>query len=356
MYESKGVVWGRVKYCTNVSCVSHLMAGKQGSLGKQDIYNHASAHIPTPPRTYPIPPPPQKVSNIHIHIHNYIHIYLAGSMPVTRSMRGEMVLGIDLHGTLGAGEESGNGNRRNRGRSSRGRRGRVAMTERRTNSRKPAQLSGREGAGGSEAETAAAAEAGPVFFWKPQEEPYGVLGQWYPAVMSAPLLAFAAAEAHQEESKVYTFNTCEQYMMAHKAHLFDPVGSGEQQQQQEVHILDMIMDEPDPRHQRALGRRVPNFDEQQWKAQRLAIVKAGNYLKFTQNEALKQLLLQTGDRELVEASPMDRVWGVGFGAKKAEENRHRWGLNLLGKALMEVRERIRREEEDEEEEGEEVGE
>lgn len=72
----------------------------------------------------------------------------------------------------------------------------------------------------------------------------------------------------------------------------------------------------------------------------------GNYYKFTQDEELKRVLLDTGDRELVEASPRDRIWGVGFGAKNAEKSRGKWGLNLLGQALMEVRDRIRREEEE----------
>lgn len=52
---------------------------------------------------------------------------------------------------------------------------------------------------------------------------------------------------------------------------------------------------------------------------------------------LRQRLLQMGDRELVEASPMDKIWGIGFTEYDAEDNRQWWGLNLLGKALMEAR-------------------
>lgn len=69
--------------------------------------------------------------------------------------------------------------------------------------------------------------------------------------------------------------------------------------------------------------------------------------KFTlseEAESMRKWLLATGERELVEASPMDRIWGVGFGAREAGANRHRWGQNLLGKALMEVRKRLREEE------------
>ena len=79
---------------------------------------------------------------------------------------------------------------------------------------------------------------------------------------------------------------------------------------------------------------------------KLRIVEEGNYLKFTVSDdaaALRAMLLATGERELVEASPMDRIWGVGFAAKNAPMKRARWGQNLLGKALMNVRTRLREE-------------
>lgn len=82
---------------------------------------------------------------------------------------------------------------------------------------------------------------------------------------------------------------------------------------------------------------------------KLRIVTEATYLKFTASEnaeELKSMLLATGDRELVEASPMDRIWGIGFGEKNAGKNRHRWGKNLLGKALMDVRARLREEKEE----------
>jgi ribA/ribD-fused uncharacterized protein len=78
----------------------------------------------------------------------------------------------------------------------------------------------------------------------------------------------------------------------------------------------------------------------------LDIVTQGNYHKFTIStdaRELKKMLLDTGDRELVEASPFDRIWGIGFKEEDAEENRERWGENLLGRALMEVRRRVREE-------------
>lgn len=77
---------------------------------------------------------------------------------------------------------------------------------------------------------------------------------------------------------------------------------------------------------------------------RESIVEEGNWHKFTHSEnyaELKRQLLATGDKLLVEASPYDRIWGVGFKAADADANRAKWGLNLLGKALMRVRYRIR---------------
>lgn len=76
---------------------------------------------------------------------------------------------------------------------------------------------------------------------------------------------------------------------------------------------------------------------------KLEIVEQGNYHKFTISddaENLRKMLIATGERELVEASPLDRIWGVGFAEKDAERNRYRWGENLLGKALEAVRKRL----------------
>jgi ribA/ribD-fused uncharacterized protein len=121
-------------------------------------------------------------------------------------------------------------------------------------------------------------------------------------------------------------------------------------------IAQAILETTVPKDQKALGRKVSNFDEQTWLANRERIVEEGNYYKFLYGKGegegkegeppgLKNKLLATGDRELVEASPMDRIWGIGFGAKNAEARRNRWGMNLLGKAIMKARDTIRAEEE-----------
>jgi ribA/ribD-fused uncharacterized protein len=128
------------------------------------------------------------------------------------------------------------------------------------------------------------------------------------------------------------------FMMHRKALLFAPEDTITKK------ILSAGTPAPHPRRLRMLGRKVPNFSDDAWVTERYAIVLEGSYLKFTQNENLKRQLLNTGTRELVEASPRDRVWGIGFGKDRAGSVRERWGLNLLGKALVETRGRIRMEE------------
>ena len=84
------------------------------------------------------------------------------------------------------------------------------------------------------------------------------------------------------------------------------------------------------------------FDEASWVAARYPLVVAGNLAKFGQNPPLADVLRHTGRRILVEASPYDRIWGVGIAATHADIGRPgRWrGLNLLGFALMDVRDQL----------------
>ena len=107
-------------------------------------------------------------------------------------------------------------------------------------------------------------------------------------------------------------------------------------------VADMIALEPAPEKQRALGRKVKGFNNKKWNTKREKIVEDGNWWKFTQSKEddMKKLLLETGDSLLVEASPYDRIWGVGYSAANAEANQGGWGENLLGKALMRVRDRL----------------
>ncbi|KAL8674068.1 MAG: hypothetical protein Q9168_001529 [Polycauliona sp. 1 TL-2023] len=161
----------------------------------------------------------------------------------------------------------------------------------------------------------------PVYFFREYEEPFGFLSQWFDAPFTAPT------------SKPMTFRTTEQYMMYQKAILFE-----------DAEVADQIMLAKTPKEQKALGRKVKNFDGDVWDAHRENIVEQGNWYKFCSSKKggskWKDMLCETGDRELVEASPFDRIWGVGYSAQNAEANRSMWGENLLGKALMRVRERI----------------
>ena len=114
-------------------------------------------------------------------------------------------------------------------------------------------------------------------------------------------------------------------------------------------LPDMILAEKSPGRQKALARSVRFTAKQlkEWDSIKFEIVVQGNYCKFAQNQDLLRRLLATEDRELVEASPQDDVWGIGHAAEFAELHREHWGSNRLGKALMTVRSRLRAEMEDE---------
>jgi hypothetical protein len=122
-------------------------------------------------------------------------------------------------------------------------------------------------------------------------------------------------------------------MMAEKARLFGDEDTRKQ-----------ILDAGGPKTAKQLGRNVKNFKEEVWCELRFQIVVRGNYEKFNQNRELRTFLLGTGDKVLVEASPIDRIWGIGLaGNDERATNPELWlGLNLLGFALMEVRQRLRK--------------
>ncbi|AWH84803.1 DUF1768 domain-containing protein [Flavobacterium album] len=127
------------------------------------------------------------------------------------------------------------------------------------------------------------------------------------------------------------YKSAEHWMMAKKAALF---GDSEM----EARILECIT----PVEAKKLGREVRGYDDALWTANRYNIVMQGNYHKFSQNEALKNFLLSTGDHILVEASPVDPIWGIGLEENSADAFQpENWrGLNLLGFAIMEAREHI----------------
>jgi len=90
-----------------------------------------------------------------------------------------------------------------------------------------------------------------------------------------------------------------------------------------------------------LGRAVEGYNGETWKAKCDDIVAEGNYLKFSQSEECRCALMKTKDLILVEGSPVDRIWGIGFRGDEAVGKEDQWGQSKLGKALMRVRERLR---------------
>ncbi|RYZ15994.1 MAG: NADAR family protein, partial [Sphingobacteriales bacterium] len=160
-----------------------------------------------------------------------------------------------------------------------------------------------------------------LFFWGHQPARDGSVtqscfSQWWHA-------PFEVAGQH--------YATAEHWMMAGKASMFNDKDT-------EARILAA----KSPAEAKKLGRDVRGFDPTVWDEQKFALVTAGNFHKFNQHEALRGFLLGTGDRILVEASPVDPVWGIGLAADDEHAaNPLLWkGENLLGFALMEVRDRL----------------
>ena len=157
-----------------------------------------------------------------------------------------------------------------------------------------------------------------LFFWGHQKPADGsvtqsCLSQWY--------------DAGFELDGVY-YRTAEHYMMAEKARLFD-----------DSIMREKILQSEHPHEAKKLGRSVRGYDERLWHGQRFSIVVRGSTEKFSQNRALKEYLLNTQGRVLVEASPQDRIWGIGLEkASPDASNPAKWrGQNLLGFALMQAR-------------------
>ena len=158
-------------------------------------------------------------------------------------------------------------------------------------------------------------------FWGHQPAPGGGVGkgcfsQWWPAAFTVDGETYASAE---------------HFMMAAKALLFG-----------DAETADRIRSAPHPKAAKDLGRQVRGFDEGRWAERRFDLVVTGNLAKFGQHPELRDYLLGTGRRVLVEASPVDRIWGTGLAAdhEHSTSPEHWPGLNLLGFALMEARHRL----------------
>jgi ribA/ribD-fused uncharacterized protein len=160
-----------------------------------------------------------------------------------------------------------------------------------------------------------------LFFWGHQPRKDGkitssCLSQWW-------------LSSFKDEN--YEYCCTEQFMMAEKARLFGDIETEN----------DILMSDS-PAKIKALGRKVKNFDEEKWLKNRYGIVRKANLLKFSQNTDLKEFLLSTGNKIIVEASPLDSIWGIALAKDHPDaEQPEKWkGLNLLGFALMEVRDEL----------------
>ncbi|PZT70439.1 DUF1768 domain-containing protein [Streptomyces sp. SW4] len=161
-----------------------------------------------------------------------------------------------------------------------------------------------------------------LYFWGHRPRPDGRLGpgclsQWWPSPFTVDGVEYATAE---------------HWMMAAKARLFADADAERR-----------VLAAAHPAEAKKAGRLVRGFDEERWARERFGIVVEGSVHKFASDPALRRFLLDTGDRVLVEASPVDRVWGIGLAAgDEAAADPERWrGPNLLGFALMAARERLR---------------
>jgi ribA/ribD-fused uncharacterized protein len=231
----------------------------------------------------------------------------------------------------------------------------------------------------------------PIFFYMPNEVPYGVFCQWQRSWFTVPKSSFAylnresdlRRESNSSEEQLstklaatniaessgapttkaspiksspkgspklgpkklkeemITFNCAEQYMMYVKSPYFADHSSGVK-----------ILASRDPKEQKKLGRQVRGYNDFEWSQVRSRVGEEGNYAKFTQDERLKGLLLGTGERLLCEAAKRDAIWGIGMDAavgiatwnEFGAEAEEMWGTNLLGKSIMAARGRIREEE------------
>ena len=125
-----------------------------------------------------------------------------------------------------------------------------------------------------------------------------------------------------------TFSSMEQYMMYQKAVCF-----------KDEEIAEKILATTDVAVIKALGRQVKGYNDGYWNGVRQLLVYEGLKEKFTQNENLKKLLLDTEDSILAEGAVKDRIWGIGLSMKDSNRlESEKWrGQNLLGYAMMMVR-------------------
>ncbi|WP_328602623.1 NADAR family protein [Nocardia terrae] len=160
-----------------------------------------------------------------------------------------------------------------------------------------------------------------LFFWGHTRTPghevgKWVLSQWWPIEFTVD---------------GQTYGSAEHFMMAEKARLFG-----------DEPMRTRILASGTPADAKRLGRAISGFDQDTWEAHRYDIVLRGSIAKFGQHDLLRDFLLATTEKVLVEAAPRDTIWGIGLGAENpAAADPSRWrGENLLGFALMDARDAL----------------
>ena len=152
-----------------------------------------------------------------------------------------------------------------------------------------------------------------VFFWD------GIFSNWYPCEFDAEI-----------QGKIYHFHNTEQYFMFMKAITFNDMKSADE----------ILKKGKSPRTAKMLGRLVKNFDNDIWDEKKYSIMLDANHLKFSSSRELMNELLKDEykGKGFVEASPFDKIWGIGISEKYASDDESSWkGENLLGKVLDDVR-------------------
>lgn len=162
-----------------------------------------------------------------------------------------------------------------------------------------------------------------LFFWgRELQLTESRLQNWYPSVFKETIAS----------GEVVRFPTTEHYIMWRKALAMD-----------DKEIASRVLDAATPMEANALGREIKNFESKKWRNLVAQVAEDGCWLKFSQVAECRKALVETGDKVLVEASPVDRKWGIGFAGDEAIGMEEEWGENIAGKALMRVRDRLRKE-------------
>jgi len=151
-----------------------------------------------------------------------------------------------------------------------------------------------------------------IYFWG------SIYSQWY-------------TSKNQFKEDGFIFQNAEQYMMMKKAELF-----------KDYDVLEKMKQTSNPKVLKKLGREIKGFDEDIWNFNKMDIVERGNFLKFSQNPKLLEKLIAHKNKHIVEASPYDKIWGIGLHWSDDKVlNESTWnGENLLGKCIMSARDKI----------------